>query len=463
MTHTQSTTQRFYAEIRACLALAIPLVGAQLAQSATSFIDTVMMGWLGSETIAAGGLAANLFAALVLTAAAIASAVSPLTAQAYGANHVPGVSQPVRQGLWLALLLGLPITLLLWNGEGVLRNLGQTPTTAAMGGTYLRAIAPGLLPALGFAALRSFVAALSQTRPILVIITVGTLCNTLGNYLLMFGKLGLPALGLAGIGYSSSLSLWGMFLAMGAYVACRPEFKPYSVFRQIQRFQPAVFRELLRIGVPIGVMALAETGLFTVTTLLMGRLGTAALAAHQIALQFAVITYMVPLGISMATTVRVGQLIGQGDRPAAQRAGFVGIGLGATFMCSMGALIWLVPEWIVSLFIDVNAPENAEVVLLAESLLAIAALFQIADGVQVCAAGALRGIKDTLVPMLIGLVAYWGIGLISGYGLAFLLGLGAPGLWWGLAIALLAASSILTWRFARFHPPPSGDAHKGSV
>lgn len=435
------------AEIRACLLLAIPLAAAQLAQAATSFVDTVMMGMLGSSVLAAGGLGATVFQALIIISTNIVSAVSPLAATAYGAEQPALVGKVVRQGFWLAAGLAVPFFLLLWNAGSWLTSLGQEANTVASALPYLRAIAWGVLPALGFAVLKSFVAALSDPRPVIVIMVSGTLINITGNYVLMFGKLGLPALGLSGIGWASTLSLWFMFGALALYIVSQQRYQRYDVFQRLNQFEYPVFRELVQIGLPIGVLAAVETGMFIVTTFMMGHLGTITLAAHQIALQTAAITFMVPLGISMATTVRVGQRLGQQDPKGARIAGSVGIGMATLFMATMGLLFWLFPAGIVSLYLDLNSPENAAVVALAKQLLGVAALFQIVDGIQVVATGALRGLKDTQIPMLIGIIAYWGIGLTSGYLLGIQLQWGGVGLWCGLALGLAVAAVVLTWRF----------------
>ena len=429
------------------LFLAIPLASAQLAQSATGFVDTVMMGILGQQVLAAGALGAAWFNMPLYVGTSIIAAVSPLVAGAFGAGDSKEVSRVVRQGLWLALLIAVPLTLLIWNGAAILPWLGQKPENVRLAGLFLRAIAPGVLPSLGFAVLRNFVAAVSQPRPVMVILIVGTLFNIGANYVLMLGKLGLPALGIVGIGMASALSLWGMFLAIVFYILWQPSLRHYRVFDHLQHFDARVFRELLTTGLPIGGLITVEAGLFTTTTFLMGGLGTVPLAAHQIALQTSAITFMIPLGIAFATTIRVGQLIGQNEPKAAQRAGYIGICLGTVFMSLMGLLFWLMPEAIISLYLDVNNPENRAVVDLGRALLGIAALFQIVDGIQVTAAGALRGLKDTRFPMLIGFLAYWGIGLSVGYGLGFSLGFGGVGLWCGLAIGLLTAAIVLVWRF----------------
>lgn len=442
----QRLSPQIWSELRACLALAVPLAGAQLAQAATAFVDTVMMGLLGGSVLAAGGLGATLFQALVIVSTNVISAVSPLVAAAYGAGHHAAIGKITRQGLWLAMALSLPFSLLLWYAEPLLRALGQDPAIIALGLPYVQAVAWGMPGLLGFAVLRNLVAALSDPRPVIVIMLAGTGCNILGNYVLMFGKFGLPALGLAGIGWASSFSLWGMFAALLLYVLTQPRYRPYQLWRPL-RLEPDLLYGLLQIGLPIGVLAAVETGMFTLTTFLMGQLGAVPLAAHQIALQTAAITFMVPLGISLATTIRVGQRLGQQDFRGARIAGAIGIALSALFMSLTGLLFWLFPAQIVGLYLNLNDPANAELVQLAQRLLAVAAVFQIVDGVQVSATGALRGLQDTRIPLLIGLLAYWGIGLTSGYWLGIRWGWGGVGLWWGLAFGLLMAAIVLPLRF----------------
>ncbi|MBN4005179.1 MAG: MATE family efflux transporter [Nostoc sp. LPT] len=442
-----------FSEVKKCLMLAVPLAAAQLAQSATGFVDTVMMGWLGSQTIASGGLGAVLFSFCLLIVSGIVSAVSPLAAQAYGAGNKEKVGTIVRLGLGISLVLGIPTTLLLYNGGALLLLLGQDANTVALAEIYLRAIALGFIPALGFAVLKSFLSALLQPQLVIVTVVLGTLFNITANYVLMFGKLGFPALGLAGIGWASTLSLWSMFVALTVYICNQPRFAVYGIFRPLSHEafsleHRRIVGEIFQVGLPIGGLIAVEGGLFTVVTFSIGRFGTNALAAHQIALQTISISFQMALGISLATTVRVGQLAGQNDLVATRLTGYVGIAIAALSMGIVSFAFWLVPKSIISLYIDINNQNNADVVALAGKLLAVAAIFQIVDGVQVTAAGALRGLKDTRIPMLIGIFAYWCVGLFSGYIFGISLGFGAIGFWWGLAIGLAIAAIILTWRFS---------------
>jgi MATE family multidrug resistance protein len=439
--------QRVMKEVKSCSQLAIPLAAAQVTDSATGFVDTMMMGWLGSTTIAAGGLGAICFNYLLWICASIASAVSPLTAQAYGSGNAQTVRRVLQQGLWLTVILGLPITFLLWNAGAILPYLGQDAATVALTTTYLRAIALGFIPALGFSVLKSFVSAISQPRPVMLIVILGIVLNIGGNYIFMFGKLGLPALGLAGIGLSSTIAYWIMFMVAFVYVIRQKQFAFHQLFGRLQ-LNYGIFGELLRVGLPIGGLMAVEAGISAVGTFLAGQLGTTALAAHQIAYQTAgIITYQVASGISIATTIRVGQLIGQGRAEAGRLAGFVGIGLSGLCMGGFSLAFVLIPDQIVGLYLDISQPVTADVVALAKTLLVVAALFQMIDGAQVTAAGALRGLKDTQMPMWIGFVAHWAVGLPVSYVLGMRLGFGVVGLWLGVATGLTIAACVLLWRF----------------
>ena len=446
---------RYFAELRACLSLSIPLASAQLAQSMNGFIDTVMMGSLGSQYLAAGGLGATSFTFLLLINTGLVSAVSPIASEAHGRVQPEHVRQATVQGLWLALFISVPITYLLWHSTPFLQLLGQEETTISLTASYLRAIAFGYFPGLAFVVLKSFAAALSRPRSVMVIMVAGVALNAITNYVLIFGKFGVPALGLVGVGWASTVSYWAMAIALGLYILLRSPFRSYRVWQNLHLIRWRMLRDILKIGLPIATLAIFETGLFSVTTFLAGQLGETVLAAHHIALQTAAICFMVPFGISQATTVRVGQLIGQHKIAAARLAGYVGIVTGAVFMAVMALMMIMLPKSIISLYLNLHDPQNQDVIGVAIALLGVAAMFQIVDGIQVTALGALRGLKDTRTPMLIGIVAYWGVGFTSGHTAGFRLGMGGVGLWLGLAIGLFVAAIALTWRFHRLMIPPA--------
>ncbi|HIK14797.1 MAG TPA: MATE family efflux transporter [Leptolyngbyaceae cyanobacterium M33_DOE_097] len=434
-------------EIRAFIRLTVPLAAAQVAQAATGFVDTVMMGWLGQETLAAGGLAAATFSTLLVSGVGIVTGISPLIAESHGAGNFHRIRQLTCQGFWLVVLVSLPVMVLLAQMGSVLTLLGQKPEIAVIAKPYLDVMIWAYLPALTFTLLKSVVSSLSHPQPIMGIVVTGTCFNAIGNYVLGFGKLGFPTLGLTGLALSTMVTHWGMAIALLLYMLWHRKLKDYRLFAELRQFHPKILRELMAIGLPIGVAFTLEVGLFTTTTYLMGVLGTEVLAAHQIVFQTIVVVFMVPLGLSFANTIRVGQWIGQGDREAAKRAAYVGMVLGGLFMTLMAIALSLSPKLIIGLYLNVNDPRNAAVVSLAASMLIVAAFAQILDGVQTSAAGALRGLKDTRVPMLLSFIAFWGVGLASGYLIGFRLGLGGVGLWLGQSLGIAAAAGVFIRRF----------------
>ena len=436
------------AEIRAFLNLATPLASAQVAQSVTGFIDTMMMGRLGAEHLAAGGLASLTFFSLLMTATGVVTGVSPLVAEAYGAGHQSRVSQLTSQGLWISLFLAIPIMLLVGQMGFFLPLLGQAANTVVLAESYLDIILWGAFPAIGFAMLRGVVSSLSYARPVMIIMIGGTICNVVGNYVLAFGKLGFPRMELAGLALASALSLWGMFLALVGYSLCHLHLRTYHLFQNVHQLRLRILWQLAWVGVPIGVSSALEIGLFLVVTYLMGTLGTETLAAHQIVFQTVFVIFMVPLGMSQATTVRVGQWFGKQSHEGERRAGYVGIGSAASFMTCVVIVLLLFPEQIVGIYLDTHDPDNIRIVTLAMSMLRVAAMAQIFDGVQKSATGALYGLQDTRIPVLLGLLAFWGIGLTSGYVLGFYVELGGVGLWIGQSIGVAIAAIFFVWRFS---------------
>ena len=431
------------------LRLAAPVIAAQVGQISMGFVDTVMVGRLGPEALAGVALGNTIFFTLLVVCIGVVQAVGPMVSQAAGAQEPGVIERSVRQGLWLGVLLALPAFGILWFIEPVLLTLGQEPETAARAAGYLQAAAWAFLPACWFTALRSFVEGLARPLPVTIITLFGVGLNVGANAVLMFGAWGLPAMGLVGTGYATTIVFWTMF-ALLALLAVRLEpFRDYAVFRYLRVPDREVLGELVRIGAPMGVSRGVEAGLFMITALMVGTLGTTALAAHQVAIQCAAFTFMIPVGISIAGSVRVGQAAGREDPGGVRRAGLVSMFCATAVMAVAAVVFWTLPNLLVSLYLDVSAPGNAGVVRLAVSLLGVAAVFQVFDGVQVAASGALQGLKDTRVPMLIAIATYWGVGLTSGWWLGLHRDWGAIGLWWGLVAGLAAASVLLTARFLR--------------
>lgn len=434
-------------EIREFLKLAIPLASAQLAQAGTGFIDTVMMGWLGQETLAAGGLAVMIFMSLMMTGTGVVAAVSPLVAEAYGSRQNRQIGLITRQGLWLALLLAIPGTLIMGHLGGVLHHLGQSPITVALSDRYLSVIQWGLFPALGFAVLRGTIISLSQARPVMIIVLAATLFNVIANYILAFGVFGFPRLELTGLALASTLAHWIMFLSLLGYLLKNASLRKFHLWRSLHQLDLTILKRLLWVGVPVGISAILEYGSFTVLTLMMGALGVSTLAAHQVALQTIMIFFMVPLAMSYAATARIGQWYGQRHWKQVKQAAVVSLGLAASFMLVAAIALFLYPRQIVGLYLDGNDPANAEVVRIGLTLLTVAACGQMLDGIQRTANGILQGLQDTRIPMLLSILGYWGVGLTTSYVLGFHTALAGAGVWIGSYIGLSVAAGAYLWRF----------------
>jgi len=428
----------------ALIRIALPLALAQLAQNGMGLVDTLMVGRLGPAELAGIALGSMLFFFITIVSSSTIFAVGPLVAQATGARRPEEAAEHARHGIVLGALLSVPAMLILWWVGPALARLGQDPTTIALATNYLRAVLWSVPAFMLFVALRAFLEGRGQTRPIMLIAFAGIGANVVANNALMFGRWGFPALGLTGTGYATSLVYTLMALLLALYVARNQAGRHVLRWARVQRGRVV---EIVRLGWPIALTVGFETGLFAVTAVLMGLVGQTALAGHQIALQTVSFTFMIPLGLGVATTARVGQAVGRGDPAGVRAAGVVGISGSLAVMCATAAVYWLAPEFVISLFIDVHDPRNAEVVAFATTFLRIGALFQLVDGLQVAAIGALRGLKDTRVPMLITLVSYWLVGLGSGVWFAFGLGLEGPGLWFGLVVGLAVAAVWLTLRF----------------
>lgn len=436
--------QNVTAELRGLLAVAAPLVLAQLAQNGMSFIDTVMVGRLGAIPLAGLALGAVGFSFVYLLSMALIMAVSPVVAQAVGAGDHAQAAKAARHGLMLAGLLSVPVILIVTNLVPVLRLTGQEPAVLAGAGEYLRAVAFGLPGALAFVALRGFLEGNGQTRPIMFIAGTGVLFNAGLNEVLIFGRLGAPALGLTGAAIATSVTY--TLMAVAAALVISSGYGHLRLFRGWE-VDGRLMRELLALGWPISLTLGFEVGLFAATALIMGMFGGKPLAGHQIAMQMTSMSFMVPLGVSIATGVRVGQAVGRGDLQGVRRAGWLGVGVAAAFMILTACLYILAPRLVTSLFIDVSDPENLAVVGYAATFLTMAGAFQLFDGVQVAAVGALRGLKDTRIPMLITLLSYWIVGFAIGVVCAFGLDMGPRGMWFGLIAGLACAAVLLTMRF----------------
>jgi MATE family multidrug resistance protein len=435
-------------ELRALAALAVPLALAQLAQIAINTTDLVMMGWLGTEALAAGGLAVNIWILPALFGIGVASAIPPLVAEALGARRPRRVRRAVRQGLWVVAAVTTPPAFALAFAAPLLEALGQAPAVAADAEAYLRAAALGLPFAAFTMALRGFVTSFGHTRAVLAIMAAAVVLNALSNYALMFGHFGLPRLELVGAGVSSTLVNIATFTALAILASRSAPYRRYRVFARLWRPDWAVFASVLRLGLPIGLTLLLEVGMFSAAALLVGTLGPVPLAAHNVALQLCAIIFMVPLGLSQAATIRVALAAGRRDGGGVRRVGTLAAGLAVAVMAVPATAFLALPAWLVRPFLDDPAAQTP-LLETAVALLGVAAFFQIADGLQVVGGGLLRGLKDTAVPMLFAAFGYWACGLGTSAALLWLADGGARGVWVGLLIGLTVTAALALTRFFR--------------
>lgn len=437
------------AETDALLRLAAPLILTALVNMGISLTDVLMMGWLGPTEMAAGAAVSDFYSVFFYLAAGVLAAVSPLVAQARGARTPREVRRATRQGFWAALLLSLPGALIVWHADRAMAWLGVAPQVVDTGAPYARMMALTLVPMLGVMVWRNFLAAHDRPRVIFLVTITALPLNALGNWLLMFGPGGLPALGLAGAGLSSALVATYMFAMLTLYVQRDRRLLRYHLFVRFHRADWARLREIFRIGTPIGISHLGEMGVFLLATVITGILGAEALAAHTVTLRMAGLLYAVPLGLTQAATIRVGYAVGAG-RPEAvglttRTVLILALAVGLLYLVLLGAARPYIP----GLFLDAGATP-ASVLSTATLLLGLLALMMPVDGLGTVACGVLRGHKDTQVPMLISLAAFWGVGFTGGLWLAFPAGLGVYGIWLGLTAGtvVMAAGTLarLWWR-----------------
>ena len=448
------------AEARELLRLAVPLAATQLAQMIILATDTVMLGHFSKEALAAAALGNTIYFLVWLLGSGMPMAVSPVIAHVQGRHSRKAkpcdqreVRIAVRMGFWSVAMVSLPLLAMLIFTRPILLFLHQEPRLAFDAATFMSGLAWGLPFALGFQVLRSFSTALSRPIASLVVIGLAILWNAGFDYALIFGHFSLPRLGLFGAGLASASSNIFSFLAMLMVCVTAPALKRYHLLHRLTHPHWPSFAELFRLGLPIGVTMVFEVALFNGAALVMGTFGLASLAAHQIAITIPSLTFMIPLGIGLAATVRVGLASGAGDPVAARRAGLTAIGMAAIFMCMTAVVLLLWPRPIATLWLpDIAA--NADVLALAVSFLHIAAAFQLVDGVQVAASMSLRGLKDARGPMWLAGASYWLAGAPMGLWLAFSLGMRGYGIWLGLAFGLLVAALSLTTRFILLSKKP---------
>lgn len=437
-------------QARALLTLGLPLVGSHVAQMLIGVTDAVMLGWYDVTDLAALSLSGPIFFIVFIFGSGFAMAVTPMVASALSQNDERQIRRVTRMGLWLSILFGLVTIPLFFFAERIFLAIGQEPDVARQAGIYMPYLGLGMIPALMVQVLKGYLSALEMTRAILLAVIGAAILNAGVNYLLIFGNFGAPELGIAGAGVASLVSHVASLAALCLYaVLKRPQ---HSLFRNLHRPDTEALRSVFSIGLPIGLTLLAEVGLFAASSVMMGWLGEIPLAAHGIALQIASLTFMIPLGLSQAVTVRVGRAHGRRDAEELHAAALAGMLLAGVAVIATITAFLTIPGFLIGLFVDPTDPARPAILATGVSLLAVAALFQLVDFGQVMALGMLRGVQDTRVPMIMALVSYWLIGLPVSYVMGFELGLGGVGVWLGLTVGLAAACIGMQTRFWTRYP-----------
>ena len=445
MNHESTTYRhRAKAEVSVLLKIGLPVILAQLLQMSMSFVDTVMAGRLSPEDLAAVAVGSSMLMPFVVLCLGCMMAVTPIVAQNVGGREFSKIGKNARQVLWLSLILAIPSFFILRNLDGAFVLIGVTDEIIPIASGYLKAISWGIIPAYAYGALRYFNEGLSVTRPAMFVALIGTLVNIPANYVLMFGKLGFPQLGAVGTGYASAIVFTVMFIGMFLFTFNYKAYNRFGIFSRFRLPEKKYLGELLRVGVPIGISSSMEVTMFAAVSLLVSTISTLAIAGHQIAINFAAMMFMIPFGLSVAISARVGNSIGKKRPDEARFRGYVGVVVSCIIMACTAALMFLFPRTIASIYTD-----DTDVIEMAVQLIFMAAIFQLSDGLQVSGFGALRGLKDTKIPMYVNLVAYWIIGIPFAYYMGFIAGFGAPGLWMGLIAGLTIAGILHNIRFYR--------------
>ncbi|TRW97307.1 MATE family efflux transporter [Paracoccus sp. M683] len=438
---------RLRPELIATMALGLPMIGSHVARMAIGVTDTVMVGWYGVEALAALVLASSLFMLLFLLGGGYSIGGSGLIAGARARGDDVEVRRVTRMALWLSILHGLIMAPLMWWSGKILILLGQDPQLSILAQDYLRIMMPAMPLVLAGMVINSYLSALGRPNAVMWITLAGVPLNVLLNWMFIFGNLGAPDLGVAGSAIASLTVNAVQLAGLLAYALWLPEARRYRLMQRFWRPDWPFFFSVLRLGLPIGLAVVAEVALFAGSNVMMGWIGTTELAAHGIALQITSIAFMVHLGLSNAATIRAGEAFGRRDFDALRRVAAAVILLSLTFAAVVIVIFVLWPESLVRLYLDEANPASGAILTVAVGLMIWAAMFQIADAMQVILQGLLRGVQDTRVPLYLAFVGYWAVGLTTSYLCAFTFGMGAPGLWVGLLAGLTVAAGLMYWRF----------------
>ena len=437
----------YKSHFKATLSLGLPLIGSHLMQMVPGLTDTIMLGWYGVDELAASVLAHSLFFIILIVGSGFAITVMPMVASAAAIDDKTSVRRSVRMGLWISIIYSIFFIPILLFSENLFLILGQEEHLAKSAQTYLRIAGWSIVPGLLIMVLKSFFSALERPNVVLLSLIIGGLVNIVLNYTLIFGNFGMPELGLTGAAIATLVTTILSILILLYFCLFKDEYSSYLIFNNIWRIDIEAFKEVFKLGLPVGITMLAESGLFSATAVMMGWLGTNALAAHGIAIQISGITFMIYLGLANAGTVRVGRAVGRVDNPGLKLASIsvIILTIGAVLIVAFTFLS--VPKPLLMLFLSPSHVDTPSIILIGVPLLAIAAIFQIADGLQVVVLGLLRGLKDTAIPMVITTICYWGVGIPCSYLFGFVFNWGGKGIWFGLVIGLTLASAFLSSRY----------------
>lgn len=436
-------------ELRRLSRIALPLTAAYLAEFLMFITTKMVVGKLGYHELAAVGIASALSFEVLVIMMGLLSIVGVLCAQAEGGGQKRQAGLVVQQGFFVSTLIGIPSMVIVWNLDTVLAWTGQDPLIVELAGPYLRQLSGFVLAVLFFSVLRNFVSAISRPKVVMFITVGGVAVNYLLTEILVHGRLGMPAMGLAGAGLATNIVSWLMFFLLLAHLYITPALRGYGIFSGRWKIDPAVCREILTLGLPVAGLVVLEAGLFVATSILSGNISAETLAAHEIVMAWVGIPFVIGLGIAEATMVRVAHGAGRGNLLLARKSGLVGMVSGSVTLAVLVVIPVGFAPYIIGIFISGQDPGFAAVSVLATQFLFIGAIFQVFDGLQAVAARALRGLKDSVAPLWIAAFGYWILGIGGGTFLAFVMNLQGAGLWWGLAIGLATTGSLLAWRFHR--------------
>lgn len=457
-----SRRRQLRADLAALFTVGWPLIVNNVSSIGVNVADTLMAARLGPTQLAAVAIGSGVWIALFLLGLGVIMALGPTVAQHFGAARHAAIGHDTRQGFWLAVVISAVVIVVMRRVEPALLWMGIDAPVAVLAQGYLDALSWGVPGAYWYHCVKQMSEGVGRTVPIMAVMGTVLPVNVLLNYSFLFGRFGAPELGAVGCGLGNGISLWIMFVLLALYTSRARPYARFGVWGRLERPDGAALWQLVVLGLPIGLSLFMQSGLFTVVALLMGSLGTAAVAAHQVALNYSGLVFMAPLGFGMALTVLVGQAVGRRDVDGAHRIGFTGIGLCTAVSLVSGTTTFLFAEPITRVYVT-----DPEVAALSVTLFRIAALLQVGDAVQVAAAFALRGLKDTRVPMVLNGANYWGVGFTLAWLLGLHLGYGPSGIWVGLTAALFSASVLLVGRFVivtrRLRAAGAGDAAETAV